>query len=76
MEVVLITLIIKGDMVAAALAASARKVPLITLEKHPRFRECIATAESGCMNQIVSWFCEPGEAPFADGALTFYSEGK
>lgn len=72
----MITLIIKGDMPAASLAASAHSVRLISLHKHPRFRECIGVAESGSMSRIVDWFCEPGEPPFPDGVLTFYSESK
>jgi hypothetical protein len=71
----MITLIIKGDMVAAALAASAHSVKLCSMHMHPRFRECIAYADSTALRNVVAWFCEPGEAPFPDGALTFYSQG-
>lgn len=71
----MITLIIKGDMSAASLAASAHGVKLASLHAHPQFRECIGVASADALPQIIEWFCEPGEAPFADGALTFYTQG-
>jgi hypothetical protein len=67
-------LIIKGDMVAAVLAASKRKVKLSSISVHPKFRECIAYADSGALPNVGAWYCEPGEAPFPDGALIFYSQ--
>jgi hypothetical protein len=72
----MITLLIKGDMVAAALAASAHGVKLHRITTHDAFRECIADADVSALGKVIAWFCEPGEAPFPDGALTFYSQGR
>ena len=73
------TLIVKGSIAEAVLAANERGIVLHDIKVHPRFNEVIAQADNECYPEIVQWFCDPFDdsaetAPA--GTLMFYSEAR
>lgn len=68
----MITMIVKGDEAAVFEAAHARGVELTSITPHSRFDECIVSTYDQFLDLVVDWYCEPGEAPFPHGAMTYY----
>lgn len=70
-----ILLIIKGDKFVAASAATARGIPMIFERERIGGEETTGVVSSDFRAKVVSWFTEePGQAPFPQGTLLFYSE--
>jgi hypothetical protein len=73
------TVIIKGSIAEAVLAANERGIVLYDIQPHTRFREIIAQADSECYPEIVQWFCAPVDVEAqsaAPGTLMWYSEAR
>ena len=74
------TVIVKGSIAEAVLAANERGIVLHDIAPHPRFDEIIASVDHECFPELVQWFCEPVNdytpqvAPA--GTLMFYSEAR
>lgn len=71
------TVIIKGSIFRAMLAANRRSIVLHNIQAHPKFDEVIARVDSECLPELVQWFCEPlpqDDNPAPAGTLMFYSE--
>jgi hypothetical protein len=72
------TVIIKGSIFRAMLAANRRCVVLHDIQAHPKFDEVIARVDNECLPELVQWFCEPlpqdDSQPCPAGTLMFYSE--
>lgn len=72
------TVIIKGSIFRAMLAANRRSIVLHDIQAHPKFDEVIARVDNECLPELVQWFCEPlpqdYSQPCPAGTLMFYSE--
>lgn len=72
------TVIIKGSIFRAVLAANRRCIILHDIQAHPKFDEVIARVDNECLPELVQWFCEPlpqdENHPCPAGTLMFYSE--
>ena len=73
------TVIVKGSIAEAVLAANERGIVLYDIKPHPRFNEVIAQADHECYPEIVQWFCDPFDenaetAPA--GTLMWYGEAR
>ena len=71
------TVIVKGSIAEAVLAANERGIILYDIKPHPRFNEVVAQADHECYPEIVQWFCDPFDenaktAPA--GTLMWYGE--
>ena len=73
------TVIVKGSIAQAMLAANERGIILHDIKVHPRFNEIIASVDHECYPELVQWFCDPFDDRTAEawsGTLMFYSEAR
>lgn len=71
----MITLIIKGDMLAANAALAKHAIAPFTIEPHQKFREVIVRVHASTPWEVLArWFCErhANKAPYPDGVLLWY----
>lgn len=52
------TVIIKGSIFRAMLAANRRSIVLYDMQRHPRFDETIARVHDECLPELQAWFNE------------------
>ena len=73
------TVIVKGSIAEAMLAANERGIILYDIALHPRFNEVIASVDHECYPELVQWFCDPFDDRTTEawpGTLMFYSEAR
>jgi hypothetical protein len=71
----MITLLIKGDMVAAYAAADRHEVELTSIQTVYRSlgsAETHASCDLSALSSVVKWYLE-GDAPYPTGSLLLYT---
>jgi hypothetical protein len=73
----MISLVIKGDMVAAFAAADRQAVELTSVQTtYKSFGSATTYASCDCSmrSRVINWYCrDDGIAPYPAGSLLFYS---
>ena len=73
------TVIVKGSIAQAMLAANERGIILHDIARHPKFNEVVASVDGECYAEIVQWFCDPFDDKATEawpGTLMFYSDAR
>jgi hypothetical protein len=73
----MISLVIKGDSVAAFAAADRHKVELTSIQTNYRSfgsAETYASCDASALNAVIAWYCACKEvAPYSTGTLLLYT---
>ena len=73
------TVIVKGSIAQAVLAANERGIVLHDIACHPKFNEVVASVDGECYPELVQWFCDPFDDRTTEawpGTLMFYGEAR